>query len=283
MSVPVPPAVEPDDPRTAQLATALAVVRRRVADAATAAGRDPGSVTLVAVTKFFPAADVVRLAGLGVVDVGENREQEAAAKHTDVAALVQLARAARVRVPADPESLRWHMIGQLQTNKARAVLRWAGVVESVDRPRLVTALSRAAVDAGRVLPCLVQVNLDAVDGSDPAHDPGTGGAGGGGAGEGGAGAGRGGVAPADVAALADAVAAAEGLGLRGLMAVAPPGTDPGPPMAALARLRARVLADHPGADQLSAGMSGDLEAAVAVGATHVRIGSALLGPRPPLG
>lgn len=268
MSVPVPPAVEPDDPRTAQLATALAVVRRRIADAATAADRDPASVTLVAVTKFFPAADVVRLAGLGVVDVGENREQEAAAKHSDVAALAQLARAARVRVPADPRSLRWHMIGQVQTNKARAVLRWAGVVESVDRARLVTALSRAAVDAGRVLPCLVQVNLDGVDGTDPAHGTGTG---------------RGGAPPADVAALTDAVAVAEGLSLRGLMAVAPPGADPGPPMAALARLRARVLADHPGADQLSAGMSGDLEAAVAVGATHVRIGSALLGPRPPLG
>lgn len=270
MSVPVPAPGDPDDPRTALLATALAAVRRRVAGAATAAGRDPASVRLVAVTKFFPAADVVRLAGLGVTDVGENREQEAAAKHADVAALAELARAARVRVPGDPEPLRWHMIGQLQTNKARAVLRWAGVVESVDRPRLVTALSRAALDAGRVLPCLVQVNLDLVDGGAEGGAPGAGPA-------------RGGVPPVDAPALADAVAGAEGLSLGGLMAVAPPGTDPGPAMAALAALYARVLADHPDADQLSAGMSGDLEAAVAVGATHVRIGSALLGPRPPLG
>lgn len=282
MSVPVPALGDPDEPRTAQLATALAAVRRRVAGAATAAGRDPGSVTLVAVTKFFPAADVVRLAGLGVTDVGENREQEAAAKHADVAALAELARTARVRVPGDPGALRWHMIGQLQTNKARAVLRWASVVESVDRARLVTALSRAAADAGRVLPCLVQVNLDVVDGAGDVDDVGDGGAGRDG-GASGTGPARGGVPPADAPALADAVAGAEGLSLGGLMAVAPPGTDPGPAMAVLAALHARVLADHPGADQLSAGMSGDLEAAVAVGATHVRIGSALLGPRPPLG
>lgn len=274
MSVPVSPSADPDDPRTAQLATALAAVRDRIAGAAGAAGRDPDSVTLVAVTKFFPAADVVRLAGLGVTDVGENRDQEAAAKHTDAAALVDLARAARVRAPGDPRPLRWHMIGQLQTNKARAVLRWADVVESVDRPKLVTALSRASVDAGRVLPCLVQVNLDPVDGGVD------GSAAGGGPG---AGPARGGAAPVDAPALADAVAGAEGLSLAGLMAVAPPGTDPGPAMTVLASLHARVLADHPTAVQLSAGMSGDLEAAVAVGATHVRIGSALLGPRPPLG
>lgn len=251
------------DPRTTALADNLAAVRNRIATAARAAGRDPDSVTLVAVTKFFPAADVLRLASLGVTDVGENREQEATAKHADIAGLADLAARAGVDGPGgEPvargvaaDGLRWHMIGQLQTNKARAVLRWASAVESVDRQRLVTALSRAAEEGGPVA-CLVQVDLD------PAAD------------------GRGGADPAVVPELAAAVAAAAGLQLRGLMAVAPLGADPAPAMERLATLHERIRADHPEAGWLSAGMSGDLEAAVAVGATHVRIGSALLGRRP---
>jgi len=265
------------DPRTAQLAENLAGVRERIARAARAAGRDPSTVALVAVTKFFPAADVLRLAALGITDVGENREQEAAAKAADVAGLADLAARTGVDGPAGDrppraatgavavDALRWHMIGQLQTNKARAVVRWASTVQSVDRPKLVTALSRAAADAGRELDCLVQVDLDPAD-VDPADQ--------------GRSQGRGGAAPAQVAALAGAVAEAAGLRLRGLMAVAPLGADPGPAMERLARLHGRLRADHPDASWLSAGMSGDLEAAVAVGATHVRIGSALLGPRP---
>ena len=263
------------DPRTAQLAENLAGVRERIARAARAAGRDPSTVALVAVTKFFPAADVLRLAALGITDVGENREQEAAAKAADVAGLADLAARTGVDGPTGDrpprgaagavavDALRWHMIGQLQTNKARAVVRWASTVQSVDRPKLVTALSRAAADAGREVDCLVQVDLDPA-GVDPA----------------GQGPGRGGAAPAQVAALAGAVAEAAGLRLRGLMAVAPLGAEPGPAMEGLARLHEQLRADHPDASWLSAGMSGDLEAAVAVGATHVRIGSALLGPRP---
>ncbi len=276
------PAFDPTaDPRIGQLAERLAVVRSRIAAAARRAGRDPDTVTLIAVTKFFPAADVLRLAALGVTEVGENREQEAAVKHADVAGLAGLAGRTGVDGPggagfggagrggagfggpgrpgagtADVEHLRWHMIGQLQTNKARAVLRWASSVQSVDRLRLVTALSRAAADTGRTVDCLVQVGLGAsADG-------------------------RGGADPDLVPELAAAVAAAAGLRLRGLMAVAPLGADPGPAMARLAGLRQRVRTDHPAATDLSAGMSGDLEAAVAVGATHVRIGSALLGQRP---
>lgn len=281
------PAPDPTaDPRIGQLAERLAVVRSRIAAAARRAGRDPDTVTLIAVTKFFPAADVLRLAALGVTEVGENREQEAAVKHADVAGLAGLAGRTGVDGPggaglggaglggagrggagfggpgrpgagtADVEHLRWHMIGQLQTNKARAVLRWASSVQSVDRLRLVTALSRAAADTGRTVDCLVQVGLGAsADG-------------------------RGGADPDLVPELAAAVAAAAGLRLRGLMAVAPLGADPGPTMARLAGLHQRVRTDHPAATDLSAGMSGDLEAAVAAGATHVRIGSALLGQRP---
>ncbi len=286
------------DPRTLQLAENLAAVRARIADAARTAGRDPAGVTLIAVTKFFPAADVVRLAALGVTDVGENREQEAAAKAADVTALADLAHRTGVDGPAGNRppagsagnrppagtaanrppatgvgvgALSWHMIGQLQTNKARAVVRWASAVQSVDRLKLVTALSRGAADGGRELDCLVQVDLDpaaadpaGVDGA--AVDP--------------AARGRGGAPADDVPELADAVAAAAGLRLRGLMAVAPLGVDPAPALERLAGLHQRVVADHPAAVWLSAGMSADLEAAVAVGATHVRIGSALLGQRP---
>ncbi|SDQ53415.1 YggS family pyridoxal phosphate-dependent enzyme [Quadrisphaera sp. DSM 44207] len=151
--------------------------------------------------------------------------------------------------------LRWHQVGRVQTNKAAAVAAWADVVHSVDRSRLAGALSRAAARTGRELGCFVQVSLD----GDPA---------------------RGGVAAQDLPALVDEVAAAPGLRLEGLMAVAPTGEDPARAFERLARLGERVRADHPGAGGLSAGMSEDLEAAVAVGATHVRVGRAVLGSRP---
>ena len=234
------PSTSPDA-RSAELAQALADVRRRIGAACAAAGRDAGDVTLVVVTKTHPAADVVRLAGLGVRDVGENRDQEAAAKHAECADL----------------GLRWHFVGQLQTNKARSVAGYADLVHSVDRPALAAALARGAEHAGRVLDCLVQVSLD----GDPA---------------------RGGVPVADLPALADAVAGAPALRLRGVMAVAPLGADPADAFAVLPGLLERVRAVEPGADVLSAGMSGDLEAAVAAGATHLRVGTAVLGRRPTL-
>ncbi len=243
---------DPGDPRTAELAAALARVRERIAAAATTAGRDPAGISLIAVTKFFPAADVARLARLGVGDVGENREQEATAKHAELGGAGRSAGVA---------GLRWHMIGQLQTNKVRAVLGWADTVQSVDRSKLVHALSRSAEQAGRELDCLIQVDLD----------------------RSGSAAGRGGAGPAQAPGLAGLVAQSPGLRLRGLMAVAPDGVDPAPAMRELARVHRQVLVEHPGAGWLSAGMSNDLEQAVAVGATHVRIGSALLGPRPVLG
>lgn len=233
-----PPA---DAARRVQLADNLARVRERIERACARAGRSPGDVTLVVVTKTWPAADVLTLADLGVVDVGENRDQEAAPK---AAACVG-------------HGLRWHFVGQLQTNKARSVARYADVVHSVDRSRLVTALDAAAGDAGRRLACLVEVSY-------------------------GGPAGRGG-APADqVGALADQVAASRQLDLVGLMTVAPVGEDAAAVFTAAAQLRAQVAASHPGATWLSAGMSGDLEAAVAAGATHVRVGTAVLGYRPPL-
>lgn len=227
--------------RRAEIEAGLARVRSRIEQACAAAGRHADEVGLVVVTKFFPVSDVRLLADLGVTDVGENRHQEAEAKAAELAGL----------------GLRWHFIGALQSNKAAAVAAYADMVESVDRPKIVTALSRGAVRSGREVDCLVQVSLD---------PPGA--------------SGRAGANPADVLELAGLVADGEGLRLRGLMAVAPPDGDPDEAFARLARIADDVRSGHPEADRLSAGMSGDLEAAVRAGATHVRVGSAILGKRP---
>ena len=193
------------------------------------------------ITKTWPAADVRMLAGLGVTDVGENRDAEASPKAAALTAV----------------RLRWHFVGQLQTNKARSVARYADVVESVDRVRLVSALERAASGTGRRLSCLVQVGLS--------REPG-----------------RGGADPGQVPEVAAAVAASSHLQLAGVMAVAPLGEDPIPAFSRLAEISARIRLDHFGATTVSAGMSEDFEAAIACGATHVRIGSAVLGHRPPV-
>lgn len=224
--------------RREELAAGLEQTRTRIAAAVAGAGREPGSVDLVVVTKFFPASDVGLLADLGVTDVGENRHQEAEAKAAECVDL----------------GLTWHFIGGLQTNKAAAVARYAGVVESVDRIELIPRLARGAAEAGRELAVLLQVSLE----------PGAGG--------------RSGAAPADLDRLAEAATQA-GLDVRGLMAVAPLGEDPAAAFGRLAEVRAEFLRDRPTATVLSAGMSGDLEQAIAAGATHVRVGSAILGSR----
>ncbi|MDT0185469.1 YggS family pyridoxal phosphate-dependent enzyme [Microbacterium sp. ARD31] len=230
-----------DTARRDELAANLAVVRRRIADACAGAGRDADEVSLVVVTKFFPASDVRLLADLGVTDVGENRHQEAQAKAAECADL----------------GLRWHFIGGLQSNKAAAVASYADVVESVDRAKLVGPLSRGAHDRSHEVDVLLQVSLDP-----PGADN------------------RSGAPAADLADLAHRVEEAGMLRLRGLMAVAPLGEEPDAAFARLAAIRADFLRDHPDATLLSAGMSGDLEPAVTHGATHVRVGSAVLGPRP---
>ena len=231
------------DGRRETLARNLSAVRERIAAACAQAGRSADEVTLTVVTKFFPASDVRLLAGLGIAHVGENRHQEAQAK---------------AEACADLE-LTWHFIGGLQSNKAAAVAGYADVVESVDRAKLLRGLSRGAHEHDRVLDVLVQVNLD--------PDPG-------------AATTRAGAAPDQVPELAGRVATTEGLRLRGVMAVAPLGADPAPAFDRLAEVAAEVRAVDPGASWVSAGMSGDLEAAIRSGATHVRIGSAVLGSRP---
>ncbi|RCV54497.1 YggS family pyridoxal phosphate-dependent enzyme [Marinitenerispora sediminis] len=237
-------AAEAERARAERVAANLAAVRRRVAAACAAAGRAEDEVTLVAVTKTYPASDVRILTKLGIMDVGENRDQEAAAKAAECADL----------------PLIWHFVGQLQTNKARSVVRYADVVHSVDRVRLARELGLRARAAGRELRCLVQVNLD------PESAAGVLGP-------------RGGADPRDVLAVADAIHAEEGLAVGGVMAVAPRGGDPAEAFDRLAAVAAQVRARYPQATAVSAGMSGDLEAAIERGATHLRIGAALLGDR----
>jgi len=225
--------------RLTELGEGLTAVRRRIAVACESAGRDPGEVSLIAVTKTFPAADVRLLSSLGVRDVGENRDAEAAPKAAQCADL----------------PLTWHFIGQLQTNKCASVVGYAHVVHSVDRVRLVRALGERARKAGRVITCLVQVSLD----GDPD---------------------RGGVTESGIPALAEAVATQDGLLLGGVMAMAPAELPPAEAFAPLPRIAAAVRQIRPEAGTVSAGMSGDLEDAIRAGATHVRVGTALLGDRP---
>lgn len=227
--------------RRAEIAAGLGAVEERIRTACAAAGRGADEVALVVVTKFFPASDVRLLADLGVTDVGENRHQEAVAKHDECADL----------------AIRWHFIGGLQSNKAAAVARYADVVESVDRTSLVRPLARGAEERSQPLEVLLQVSLDPPEAE---H--------------------RFGVRPTDLPALAEAVAAEPALAVRGLMAVAPLGEDPAAAFARLAAVRSEFLVDHPGATVLSAGMSADLEQAIEAGATHVRVGTAVLGSRP---
>lgn len=235
------PAAEADGARRAELAARLAGVRARIAAACDAAGREVTEITMIAVTKTHPASDVRLLSELGLTDVGENRDQEAAAKAADVARL-------------GVTGLTWHFVGQLQTNKTASVVRYADVVHSVDRARLIRSLGTHARRASRTITCLVQVNLD----EDPA---------------------RGGAPAAEVPGLADAIAAEPGLVLGGVMAVAPLGQPPDAAFGRLAELAAEVRSAHPAATMISAGMSADLEQAIAFGATHLRVGTALLGVR----
>ncbi len=224
------------------LAQRLSAIDAEIADAARAAGRNVDEITRIVVTKFHPASLVRDLHALGVRDVGENRQQELTAKREDVTL----------------EGLRWHFIGQAQTNKAAAIRRGADAVHSVDRQKLADALHRAAESDDDVLDVLVQVNLT--------ED-----------------LGRGGVAPGEAAELAEHILALPSLRLRGVMGVAPLDEDPAPAFDRLHGIAGSIRSIQPDATWISAGMTGDFAEAIAAGATHLRIGSAITGPRPDRG
>jgi pyridoxal phosphate enzyme (YggS family) len=215
---------------------ALQQVRAGIAAAATAAGRDPAGITLVAVAKFHPEAAVRAAMAAGQRVFGENRVQEAAAKF------------AGLRAAGEPFAL--HLIGALQTNKARDAVRLADVIETLDRPRLADALELAAGQEGRMPDLLVQINV----GDEPQ---------------------KGGAPTRGADAFIDAMQRRFGERLRGLMCIPPAADDPVPHFRWLQACAAR----H-GLAQLSMGMSGDFAAAIACGATHVRIGTAIFGQRP---
>ena len=233
------------DDRRAVLAKGLDDVRRRIATAARATGREPDEITLVVVTKTWPTSDIRLLYDLGVRDIGENRHQEA---ETKAAELVDL-------------PITWHFIGQVQSNKAARIASYADVVQSVDSVKVVHRLQKGAHDRGHVVDCLIQVSLD------PAQQA----------------AGRGGVSAAEIDGVAAAIEESGALRLKGVMGVAPLGEDPVPAYQKLVEIGRDLRAQHPSADLVSAGMSSDFEDAVKAGATHVRVGSAILGERAPLG
>ncbi len=232
------------DDRSEALGGNLAAVRERVETAASASGRPGSDVTLVVVTKTWPESDLRILHALGVRDFGENRHQEAAEK---AAGLTDL-------------DVKWHFIGQVQSNKAHRIAEYAGAVHSVDSERVARRLAIGAQRADRNLDCFIQVSLDAT----------------------GNGAGRGGALPGSIAEIAAVLASSGTLRLAGVMGVAPVGEDAAAAYARLLAVSRELGVHHPGATAVSAGMSDDFEAAVRAGATHVRVGSAVLGRRPSL-
>jgi pyridoxal phosphate enzyme (YggS family) len=238
--------------RERELAETLAAVRARLARAAQAAGRNPAEIQLLPITKFFPAEDVVILRRLGCHEFGESREQEASNKSADVGAVL------------GNELIRWHMVGQIQRNKARSVAGWAYAVHSVDTAKVIAALDRAASEAltegRRAEPLRVYLQLS-LDGDES---------------RGGVDIGR----PDSVDELCAAVAAADGLAFVGLMAIPPLDADPEQAFARLDEEKERVQKAYEQPLGLSAGMSSDLEIAVKHGSTCVRVGTALLGQRP---
>jgi pyridoxal phosphate enzyme (YggS family) len=226
--------------RMLELQANLQDVEREISDACIAANRTRADITLIAVTKTWPASDVDLLAGLGVTDVGENRDQEAKPKHDEVQAT----------------NLIWHAIGQLQTNKAKSVAAWADVVHSVDRMDLVTALTKAVSERESPLGVLIQANLD----PEPTDN-------------------RGGALPNELMALAEAISNCSGLKLQGVMGVAPLAGDDALAFARLQDFALEIQGAFPEAKWISAGMSGDFATALKYGATHLRIGSSILGKR----
>ena len=230
--------------RLSEIQSNLEIIQARIKNACSAAGRDISEITLIAVTKTYPASDVDLLKQLGIENVGENRDQEASSKKSEV-----------------KSEFKWHFIGQLQSNKAKSVVNYADLIHSVDRWSLAKEIQKSAQGINKVQPVLIQVDLDQ-SGPDPT---------------------RGGIWPAELSELAAAISQASHLELKGLMSVAPLGEKPELAFARLKDIRASFLKEHPQAQILSAGMSEDLEAAILHGATHLRIGSALLGERPKIG
>ena len=205
-------------------------------------------VDLLVISKTYPSSDIHILNGLGQRAFGENRDQEGKRKFGEC---------------ENPDSISWHMVGQLQSKKLNSVARWADTVETLDRLELIVALDRAAAQANKTLRVLIQVNLDPAEFREGMN--------------------RGGVNPEMVPDFVAELEKAPHLTLGGVMGVGPHpqmGADVGAAFGQLAGVAALVQKSNPEATMISAGMSGDLEQAIRAGATQVRLGSAILGERP---
>jgi pyridoxal phosphate enzyme (YggS family) len=218
-------------------------VLARIASACLASGRNESDVELVAITKNHPAEVVAELVDLGHLHFGENRDQEASPKSL---------RLAEIRPDSKPT---WHFVGQLQSNKVKSVLRYARVIHSIDRASLVSELAKQLPKFEGSYSGFIELNLTA--------DPG-----------------RGGVLPENLPALAESVLNLENFELLGVMAVAGLGEDPKSEFEKVLGASRKLQKLVPSANQLSIGMSEDFEVAIAMGATHIRVGSAITGPRP---
>jgi pyridoxal phosphate enzyme (YggS family) len=215
-------------------------VQERISRAAENSGRSRADIELIVVTKNNPSQVVIRLAKLGQFEFGENRDQEAAPKAFEVSSLVPAAR--------------WHFVGQLQSNKVKSVLRYCSAIHSIDRPSLVKELAKQLENQQAAIDCFIELNLTQDEN-------------------------RGGVAESQLLALAQQVLAVPRLRLLGVMAVAGLGEDPAAEFARTVVLSERLRTLAPTASALSMGMSEDFETAIAMGATHIRVGSAITGPR----
>ncbi len=238
--------------RESEIAQNLASVEAQIGDAVVAAGRKRSEITLVVVTKNFPVSDMKILYELGIRDFGENREQEASAKVEHFASATD----------RDYSDIRWHFQGQLQRNKLPSIGSWAHLVHSVDDQKYLKGLSDSANKNGRSLQCLIQISLDREFR-----------------------VGRGGIDLIGAQELLSYVEAEQGAGLlsgisiTGLMGVAPLGEEPDVAFRELQRVFAQVKEQFPALEKISAGMSGDFLPAISCGATHLRIGSSILGSR----
>ena len=223
------------------LADRLLEAQQRIAAAASEAKRSLDEINLIVVTKNHPAELVLDLLDLGVRDFGENRDQEAGPKSAEVRSRSELAH-------------NWHFIGQLQSNKVKSVVTYAASIHSLDRKSLLESLAKATLDRVKPLDVFVQLNLT--------DDPG-----------------RGGIQPSDLLAFAEQVLDQPGLKLVGVMGVAALDHNLARDFGAIQAASEKLQALSPDANQISAGMSEDFETAIAYGATHVRVGSQILGPR----
>ena len=218
--------------RRSEITSNLQVVRDEISKAVINAGRSLDEITLIAVTKTFPASDVEILRDMGVTHFGENRDADAAPK-------------------ADAVAGTWHFQGQIQSNKLKSITTWANVIHSLDEIRHFEVIEKSAPHP---LDIFCQVSLDGSEG-------------------------RGGVSEQKLYELAQAIEKSATHRLQGLMAVAPLGVDPADAFSKLSAIHKAFMADFPKANKLSAGMSGDYKEAIAYGATHIRIGSSILGSR----